>query len=73
MIGVDICDRLVRENFLRQKFGQEFKNVVIGGITGMHNSVVNGKVNQEILLSQEIIWDNSVEDDFNRKSTLGGL
>ena len=73
MIGVDICDRLVRENFLRQKFGQEFKNVVIGGITGMHNSVVNGKVNQEILLSQEIIWDNSVEDDFNRKSTFRGF
>lgn len=73
MIGVDICDRLVAENYLRQKFGKSFKQVVIGGITGVHNYVLNGKVNQDIILAQEIIWDNSVEDDFNRGATFKGF
>ena len=72
-VGVDVADRLINEQYWRQKGRQGAKECAIGGITGWHNYIKNGRLLSEVIPPWAIIWDNTKQDDFNRDARFRGF
>jgi len=46
--------------------------LLLGGVCGIENSIKNGRQYKEIILPYNLIWDNSVDDDFNTRAHYCG-
>lgn len=64
-------DILYRNKFI-EKYKQSFLYLLLGGVCGIENSIKNGRQYKEIILPYNLIWDNSVDDDFNRRAHYVG-
>lgn len=58
---------------LDEKFLQSGTNQYIGGLSGILTEVQNGRVVNTVLDSQEIIWDNRINDPYNRSAMCCGF
>jgi hypothetical protein len=64
-------DVLYRNRFI-EKYKQAFLYLLLGGVCGIENSIKNGRQYKEIILPYNLIWDNSVDDDFNTRAHYCG-
>jgi hypothetical protein len=64
-------DILYRNRFV-EKYKQSFLYLLLGGVCGIENSIKNGRQFKEIILPYNLIWDNSVDDDFNTRAHYVG-
>jgi hypothetical protein len=64
-------DVLYRNRFI-EKYKQGFLYLLLGGVCGIENSIKNGRQYKEIILPYNLIWDNSVDDDFNTRAHYVG-
>jgi len=64
-------DILYRNRFV-EKYKQTFLYLLLGGVSGIENSIVNARQYKEIVLPYNLIWDNSVDDDFNSRAAYVG-
>ena len=64
-------DILYRNRFI-EKYKQSFLYLLLGGVCGIENSIKNGRQYKEIILPYNLIWDNSVDDDFNSRAHYVG-
>lgn len=64
-------DILYRNRFI-EKYKQAFLYLLLGGVCGIENSIKNGRQYKEIILPYNLIWDNSVDDDFNTRAHYCG-
>jgi hypothetical protein len=64
-------DILYRNRFI-EKYKQAFMYLLLGGVCGIENSIKNGRQYKEIILPYNLIWDNSVDDDFNTRAHYVG-
>lgn len=65
------CAQLYMDN-LPDKFLQDGTNQYIGGVSGILTEVLNGRVTNTALDAQEIIWDNRINDPYNREAMCCG-
>ena len=68
-----IANALYAKNNGYQLYKTSFRDAVIAGITAVHNYVENGQAKQRVIPPYNLIWDNGVEDDFNRKAQYVGF
>lgn len=68
--------RLAEDIMIRNRFVETYKqaafNVLYSGICGIIDYVENGKVWQKVIPSYNLIWDNSVDDEFNHLAKFAG-
>ena len=64
-------DILYRNRFI-EKYKQAFLYLMLGGVCGIENQIKNGRQYKEIILPYNLIWDNSVDDDFNTRAHYVG-
>jgi hypothetical protein len=64
-------DILYRNRFV-EKYKQAFLYLLLGGTCGIENSIKNGRQYKEVILPYNLIWDNSVDDDFNTRAHYVG-
>lgn len=65
------CSQLYMDN-LEEKFLQDGTNQYIGGLSGMLTEVQNGRVVNTPIEAHELIWDNRVNDAYNRSALCCG-
>lgn len=71
------CIDTANDIMFRNRFAELFPKVgmtcFITGICAVHPYVMNGKTYQELIPTYNLIWDNSKDDDYNRKAQFGGF
>ncbi len=76
-VGEKIADLLSEKawkyNNLSYQYEEVTRQCVVGGISGIHNTIKNGMLVKEYVPSHQIIWDNSQTDVFNSKANYAGL
>lgn len=73
LYAADIANSLYRKNYGYSLYKDLFKDCLIAGVCGEHNFVENGLIKQKRIPAYNLIWDNSIQDDYNRKAKFGGL
>lgn len=58
---------------LADKFLQDGMNQYVGGLSSMLTEVQNGRVVNTVIDSHEVIWDNRVNDPYNKSAMLCGF
>jgi hypothetical protein len=64
-------DILYRNRFI-EKYKQSFMYLLLGGVCGIENNIKGGRQYKEIILPYNLIWDNSIDDDFNTRAQYVG-
>lgn len=74
--GEIIARELATDILIRNKYVEKYQKAgmtaFITGMCGVHPYVQNGRVYQELVPTYNLIWDNSVDDDFNRQAKFVG-
>ena len=66
------ANQMLADN-LADKFLQDGMNQYVGGLSSILTEVQNGRVVNTVLDSQDVIWDNRVNDPFNKGAMCCGF
>lgn len=76
-VGEEIADLLSEKawkyNNLNYQYEEVTRQSVVGGISGIHNTIRNGMLIKEFVPAHQIIWDNGQTDVFNSKANYAGI
>jgi hypothetical protein len=72
VIAQRLANDILHRNRFIEKYKQSFLYLLLGGVCGIENSIKNGRQYKEIILPYNLIWDNSVDDDFNTRAHYVG-
>ncbi len=70
---IDTANDVIFRNRFNELYPKVAMTCFITGIAGVHTYVENGKARQELIPSYNLIFDNSKDDDFNRKAQYAGI
>lgn len=72
----EIAQRLAQDILYRNKFIEKYKQaflyLLLGGVIGIENYIKKGRQIKEIILPYNLIWDNTVDDDYNSRAQFVG-
>jgi hypothetical protein len=72
----EIAQRLAQDILFRNKFIEKYKQaflyLLLGGVIGIENYVKQGRQLKEVILPYNLIWDNTVDDDYNSRAQFVG-
>ena len=71
--AIDTSNDILFRNRFMESYPKGAMTCFITGKVAMHNYVQNGKVWQELIPTYNLIWDNSVDDDYNRHGQFIGI
>jgi hypothetical protein len=72
VIAQRLANDILHRNRFVEKYKQAFLYLLLGGVCGIENQIKNGRQYKEIILPYNLIWDNSVDDDFNTRAHYVG-
>lgn len=72
VVAQRLAEDILHRNKFIEKYKQAFLYLLLGGVCGIENSIKNGRQFKEIILPYNLIWDNSVDDDFNNRAHYCG-
>jgi hypothetical protein len=72
----EIAQRLAEDILYRNKFIEKYKQaflyLTLGGVIGIENYIKKGRQIKEVILPYNLIWDNTVDDDYNSRAQFVG-
>jgi hypothetical protein len=72
----EIAQRLAEDILYRNKFIEKYKQaflyLMLGGVIGIENYIKKGRQIKEVILPYNLIWDNTVDDDYNSRAQFVG-
>ena len=71
--AIDTANDIIFRNRFAELYPKTAMTCFITGICAIHPYVMNGKTYQELIPTYNLIWDNSKDDDYNRKAQFGGF
>lgn len=72
IMATRISESQIVGDMLAAKFRKCALHQIVGGLSGVHIKVENGKVCNEVVPSWELIWDNRQDDDGNSLAMVCG-
>ena len=72
IIAQRIADKMSSGYFTRTDWSRKFRDTVIAGLTASEIRVENGRTYLKSHHPRNVIWDNSITDDFNKRKTFIG-
>jgi hypothetical protein len=76
-VGEKIADLLSEKawkyNDMAYQYEEVTRQCVVGGISGVHNTIKNGMLIKEYVPAHQIIWDNTQTNVFNAKANFAGI
>lgn len=76
-VGEKVADLLAEKAWKYNNMAYQYEEVtrqcVVGGISGIHNTIKNGMLMKDYVPAHQIIWDNTQTDVFNSKANFAGI
>jgi len=72
VVAQRLAEDILHRNHYIEKYKQSFLYLLLGGVCGIENTIQNGKQKKDVILPYNLIWDNSIDDDFNTKAHFVG-
>ena len=72
VVAQRLAEDILHRNHYIEKYKQSFLYLLLGGVCGIENTIQNGKQKKDVILPYNLIWDNSIDDDFNTRAHFVG-